>query len=401
MRVGNLVASVSRRAGGVFHAVRHLAIHTQSLGCDVTVFGMRDEFTDPDRAAWGAVSPTVLRVVGPRSFGFAPHLVDIIRESGIDVLHVHGLWMYCSLASLIVCREGKVPCVISPHGHLNHWALRNSAWKKRAATWMYEGAHLRAAACLHALCESDVAGLRALGFRNPICLIPNGQDLPELARAHKPESGIAPGRNVLLFLGRLHPQKGVANLLHAWAACQKTERRARDWALVVAGWNQKGHEQLLKDMARDLGIKDSVLFPGPLFEEAKDNALRSAQAFVLPSYSEGLPLAVLEAWAYGLPAIISGACNLPEGFSHGAAIKADPELSSLAQVLRTLFSMSESDLEQMGLRGRFLVQQRFSWPKIVKQWISVYTWVLGDGPKPDCILEATHSSSIVMRQQAC
>jgi poly(glycerol-phosphate) alpha-glucosyltransferase len=199
---------------------------------------------------------------------------------------------------------------------------------------------------------------------------------------------LAPGRKVLLFLGRLHPKKGVPNLLRAWAVCQKTEHEATNWTLVVAGWDQDGHENLLKRMVAELGIADSVLFPGPLFDGTKSRALRRAQAFVLPSYSEGLPVAVLEAWAYGLPALITPQCNLPEGFVEGAAVKADPDVASLTQGLRALFAMGESEREQMGVRGRRLVEQRFSWPSVTKQMISVYEWVLGGGPRPDCVQEA-------------
>jgi poly(glycerol-phosphate) alpha-glucosyltransferase len=81
-------------------------------------------------------------------------------------------------------------------------------------------------------------------------------------------------------------------------------------------------------------------------------------------------------------------CNLQEGFVEEAAVKADPDVGSLTQGLRTLFAMGDSEREQMGARGRRLVEQRFSWPRVTKQIISVYEWVLGGGPKPDCVREA-------------
>jgi glycosyltransferase involved in cell wall biosynthesis len=390
MRIGNLTGSVSRQAGGLFHTVRKLAINTQGLGHQVAVFGLRDEFTDVDLPAWGMVTVRVHPVVGPSGFGFSPGLVRSIQDSGIDILHTHGLWMYPSVASLMLCRRTQLPPVVSPHGMLDPWALHNSAWKKRIAIWLYEGAHLRRAACFHALCESEAMSIRALGLRNPICVIPNGQELPPDAALEKTREGssLVPDRKALLFLGRLHPKKGVPNLLRAWAVCQKTEHEATNWVMVVAGWDQDGHENLLKRMVGELGIADSVLFPGPLFNGTKNCALRRAQAFVLPSYSEGLPVAVLEAWAWRLPVLMTPQCNLPEGFAEGAAIRADHDVESLSQGLRTLFTMSKSERKQMGARGRRLVEQRFSWPSVTKQIISVYRWVLGGGPRPDCVREA-------------
>jgi poly(glycerol-phosphate) alpha-glucosyltransferase len=390
MRVANLVGSVSRQACGVFQVVRHLALNAQGLGHQVGVFGLRDEFTDADLAAWGTVSVTAHPILGPRRFEFSPRLVRSIQDFKADILHAHGLWMYTSVASLTVCRREKLALIVTPHGTLNPYALRISSWKKKMAIWLYEGARLRKAACLHAQSESEAASIRAMGLRNPICVIPNGQELPP-ARSFEEGgegSGVAPGRKDLLYVGRLHPQKGVSNLLRAWAACQKADQEAGSWSLVVAGWDQNGHQDVLKRMVHKLGIADSVLFPGRLSDAEKDSALRSAEAFVLPSYGEALPVAILEAWAYGLPVLMTRQCSLPEGFAAGAAVEADPDVASLTQGLRTLFAMSGSEREGMGARGRRLVEQRFSWPSVAKQMIAVYRWVLGGGPRPDCVREA-------------
>jgi glycosyltransferase involved in cell wall biosynthesis len=390
MRVANLTGFVSRQSGGLFESVRGLAINTQNLGCKVEVFGLRDEFTESDLPAWGSVSVRTHPVVGPRSFGFSPGLARSVQNSGIDLLHVHGLWTYLSVASLMLSRRSKLPLVVSPHGMLDPWAVRNSAWKKKLANWLYEGAHLHRAACLHALCKSEAASIRALGLRNPICVIPHGQELPPdtTPKGPRERSSLVLDRKTLLFLGRLHPKKGLPNLLRAWAVCQKSEHAAINWTLVVAGWDQDGHEGLLKRMVCELAIADSVLFPGPLFGGAKDHALRSAQALVLPSYSEGVPVAVLEAWARRLPVLMTPQCNLPEGFAESAAIRVEPEVDSLGHGLSTLFRMNGSEREQMGARGRRLVEERFSWRRAAEQMVCVYRWVLGGGPRPDCVVDA-------------
>lgn len=389
MKVGNLVASISRRAGGLFHSVRNLALYTKKLGVGVTAIGLEDQFTEIDLAAWGGVPVSLYPVVGPKRFGFSPGLVGLIRNAGLELLHVHGIWMYPSVASLISCRKAKIPLIVSTHGMLDPWALRHSAWRKKIATCLYEGPHLRTAACMRALCDSEAASMREFGLRNPICVIPNGQELPPDAYDGEARNGpsLAPGRKVLLSLGRLHPKKGMPDLLRAWARVQETEPEAANWALAVAGWDQDGHESALKHMVLKLRIKDSVLFPGPLFNEKKDIALATAEAFILPSFSEGLPMAVLEAWAWRLPVLMTPQCNLPEGFAAGAAIKADPTVESLTCGLRTLFRMSDPERQHMGARGRRLVEEQFSWPQVARQMVSVYNWVLGSGPKPDCVRE--------------
>jgi glycosyltransferase involved in cell wall biosynthesis len=130
----------------------------------------------------------------------------------------------------------------------------------------------------------------------------------------------------------------------------------------------------------------SVVFLGPQFNEAKTACYRNCDAFILPSFSEGLPMVILEAWAYGKPVLMTPQCNLPEGFAADAAIRIEPNAESLAQGLHTLFQSSISDLQSTGARGRALVAGRFAWPKIATEMKSVYEWVLGGGAKPECVV---------------
>jgi poly(glycerol-phosphate) alpha-glucosyltransferase len=272
---------------------------------------------------------------------------------------------------------------------LDSWALRNSAWKKKIATRLYEGAHLKGAACLVALCESEAASMRALGLGNAITIIPSGQELPLETSAMRDgeRSGMEAGRKVMLFLGRLHPKKGLPALLRAWAGCRKAEPEAAHWMLVLGGGDQDGHERELRRLILELDLDGSVLLAGPLFDEKKLHALNRADAFVLPSLSEGLPVAVLEAWAWRLPVLMTPQCNLPEGFAAGAAVKVEPNVESLTHGLTALFRMSECERERMGSCGRRLVEERFSWRRAAEQTVSVYKWVCAAGPRPDCMAE--------------
>ncbi|WP_245937211.1 glycosyltransferase [Thioalbus denitrificans] len=189
---------------------------------------------------------------------------------------------------------------------------------------------------------------------------------------------------VLLFLGRIHPKKGLANLLHAWAQ-ELRASHGRSWHLVVAGWDQNGNQAELEGLVEGLGIGSTVHFVGPQFEKQKLASLLRADAFVLPSFSEGLPMAVLEAWAHRLPVLMTSQCNLPEGFAADAAVPMEPNVESIRQGLGTLFEMSSDELAEMGSRGCALVEDRFTWPAVAAQMCSVYAWVLGQGPRPDCV----------------
>ena len=185
---------------------------------------------------------------------------------------------------------------------------------------------------------------------------------------------------MLFFLSRLHPKKGLSIFLDAWArARQHGLPGAEEWQLVIAGWEQGGHQAELEDQARELAVADSVHFVGPQFDLAKAASLQRADAYVLPSLSEGLPMAVLEAWSYARPVMMTPQCNLPEGFAAGAAIRIEPEVESVVSGLGALFAMSGLERKAMGQRGRDLVERQFTWRRVGAEMANVYRWVLGQG----------------------
>lgn len=354
----------------------------------VDVVSVEDEFSTEDRAQWGDSS---VHLVAPKhaSFRYAPELSRQLASLTPDLVHTHGIWTYLSLATVRWSKSnGRVtprPYLVSTHGMLDPWALHNSRWKKIIAAFVFERRHLENAACIHAFNQAEAAAIRAFGLRNPICVIPNGVEVHASNGADRtPPWGadLAGGRKVLLYLGRLHPKKGLSILLRGWKEALKRER---GWVLVIAGWDQGGHRGELEQLARELKITDSVQFVGPLFGEARETAYQNANAFVLPSLSEGQPLVVLEAWSHARPVLMTPECNLPEGFEKRAAIRMNTTVEGAAEGLRKLFALDESALHGMGCRGRDLVVANFSWPQIASQMFAVYNWLVGCSSVPDCV----------------
>lgn len=385
---GVLTSSISRKAGGLYWSVRALSTALHQDKHKVQVYAGEDEFSSTDITAWGDVPLSIHPIIGPKSFGYQAGLKDKIKKSNHDIIHVHGIWMYPSVCANSWSSEGK-PYIISPRGMLDSWAVNNSHIKKKIASFLYESKHLEQANCIHALCYSEYKSIRDYGLKNPVAIIPNGIDIPQSAASVLPEwENIVPKNSkILLFLSRIHPKKGLINLLGAWAEAKKhSSTNESNWSLVIAGWSQNDHQQELKDKAEELGILSSVFFVGPQFDEAKESTLSRADAFILPSFSEGLPMAVLEAWAYSLPVIMTPECNIPEGFETNSAIRVDPNVVSIFNGLTKLFDMSEKDVKVVGENGRNLVENKFSWPKIANEMLDVYNWVLDKNVKPDCVI---------------
>jgi glycosyltransferase involved in cell wall biosynthesis len=384
MKVGFLVGSVSRQAGGLFQSVRGLAKAVASANEDVRVFGIRDEQSAVDLQEWWPLSVEAFRP-RLRTWGYSNQLVPAVSKADLDILSVHGLWKYCSVASHRWHRQTGRPYVVHPHGMLEPWAVRNAMWKKRIAALLYEDQHLRGAACLRALSKAEAQSIRSYGLLNPICVIPNGVDLPDLRESNAKNQPANP--KTLLYLGRLHPKKNVSNLIRAWNETFNSQRGSGDrWVLAIAGWDQGGYAAQLRQMTTDLGLLTSVIFLGPQFGPDKTECYRACDAFILPSLSEGLPMAVLEAWAHAKPVLMTSECNLPEGFEVNAALRIGKASEEIAAGLKVLREMSDDDRSQMGNRGRTLVATRFSWPQVGEEVRRVYEWILGGGSSPDSVI---------------
>lgn len=378
-RLSVLTNSISRMNGGIFDAMRNLTISiSKEKRYLPQVFSASDAYTASDAAQWNNITTKAFQVRGPRIFGCAPGLATALEASDAEILHVHGIWMYPSVVALR-WSHGKRPYLVSPHGLLRPWALRNSRWKKRIAAMLYENMHLRRAACLHALTAAEAESFREYGLENPICVIPNGTN----PRHDTVRSESRQGRSIL-YLGRFHPSKGLRSLIEAWRAVCK-EAEAAGWRLTLAGWDQNNHRAELEQLADQLQIRSSITFLGPQFDADKDRCLAAASAFILPSKSEGLPVSILEAWSWQIPVLMTHECNLPEGVEAGAAITMAPETDSIAAASRRLFSLTDAEREAMGLNGRNLVEKRFQWQRIGETMTEVYDWILGRGPRPECV----------------
>lgn len=98
-------------------------------------------------------------------------------------------------------------------------------------------------------------------------------------------------------------------------------------------------------------------------------------------------MVVLEAWAYGLPVLMTDECNIPDGFTNKAAIRLSLKVDEMANEIKSFMALSKDKKSRMGQNGKILVQDKFTWGKVSVNMINVYNWVLGQGPKPDCVAD--------------
>jgi glycosyltransferase involved in cell wall biosynthesis len=407
MNFTHLTQAVSTSGGGISEVLRALSSAQKDAGDFPKVLSIEDdgEAIEP----WPQGSPEFLAACHFPGMILMPDLDERLDQINPQVLHTHGIWTYLSIGVPRWSRKNHKPYIVSPHGMLDAWALDNSKIKKKLAAALYERRHLRGAACLHALCQSEAKSIREFGLKNPIATIPNGIEIPE---GRDLSSRYLVKKKIMLFLGRLHPKKGLENALRAWAASRSEaspDSKPSNWQFVIAGWDQGDHEVRLKQLCEELELSFadvpakqflsleassgqlsgfSVVFVGPVFGELKAQLLERANVFILPSFSEGLPMSILEAWAYELPVVMTDYCNLPEGFNADAAIHIDTEVEGMSAGMIKMIECSDAELKGMGVNGLNLVKEKFTWPTIAAQMGELYQWVkkrCPQGDKPEFI----------------
>jgi poly(glycerol-phosphate) alpha-glucosyltransferase len=248
----------------------------------------------------------------------------------------------------------------------------------------FTGVVLRRAACLHVFSERELEDVRQYGCRHPVCVIPNGVVLDQTPAEEKEvlrkefRRRVGTDR-VCLFLGRLDPIKGLDMLFEAWAAAG---RYTEGWKLILAGPGSDAYVRELREHAERLRLTEQIVFLGPVYGEAKREAYLGADCFVLPSRSEGMPMAALEAMAHRLPILITEPCNLPGVHASGAGIQVPSSVDGLRGGLLNLLGLSTAESVRMAARATALLQNEYHWPAVARQLIEVYRWLREQGPVP-------------------
>lgn len=342
------------------------------------------------RGALTIVTPTASRlgdtVLPPGVVLEGPHhdLKSWVQKA--EVVHLHGLWQRHTREGARAARRSGVPYLIAAHGMAEPWALRQKALKKRIYTAVIEGKNLRRASCLHALSRPEIGHLRALAPRTPIALVPNGvrldpfDSLPPRSdlEAEHPE---LLGKFVLLFLSRLHVKKGLDLLAEAMGALMPEHR---DLHLIVAG-NDDGAKAPFAERMEALGLASRLTFLGHVSGERARRVWGAADAFVLPSYSEGFSMAILEALASRRPAVITTACHFGELANADGGIVVEPTVDTVTRGLRELLDRSPAERAALAQRGRELVEREYTWDRQAERLEAVYRWVAGGGPRPEAV----------------
>ncbi len=296
------------------------------------------------------------------------------------------MWEGLLAAAAWLARGKTTPYVVCPAGMCGQVGFSSGRLKKWAALTLWQNRVMAAAAVIHAAALPEASDIRALGCQSPVAIIPNGVDLTPFASPPPPDTvdkwwPASQTRKRLLFLGRLHPVKGLGNLLSAWG---QLYQQFPQWQLVIAGPDAHGHRRELEQQLRDSGASAATTFTGPVHGERKYALLAASQLLVLPSISESFGMAAVEAMACGLPVITTVAAPWRRIRDQGCGWWIDVGTAPLRRGLEQALALSDEQRDAMGQRGRLLAQ-RFSLPKQTTQVQALYDWICRRAAQPDFV----------------
>lgn len=295
----------------------------------------------------------------------------------VGLIHLHGMWSPVLAVAALLARRRNIPLVLSPHGCLEPWALAYKHKKKWLALKTYQGLVLRSATLFVATSNKEMESIRKLDLRQPIAVIPNGADIGPPTFRYEAQKEI---KN-LLFLSRLHPVKGLHDLVEAWALVRKA-----GWRLIIAGGDEGGYRETVEDLIKAKGIEADFEFLGYVEGAQKQECFDSADVFILPTYSENFGIAIAEALANELPVITTTGAPWEDLVKYRCGWWVPPGVQGISSALTEMFKYDSHQLKEMGQRGRQVVVNKFSWDVIGVTALRVSEWVLNQSmPKPEVI----------------
>jgi glycosyltransferase involved in cell wall biosynthesis len=316
----------------------------------------------------------------PSRFAFSPEMERALRDraAGFDVVHVHSLYLFTTLAACSAARRARVPYVVRPHGTLDPYLRRRHPLRKAAYDRLVQRRLLDLAAAVHYTSEDERTLARPFGIRAPAVVVPLGVDPGEFARmpargafrARHPELA---GRRLVVFLGRLTAKKGLDTLVPAFA---RVAAVTPDAHLVLAGPEDGGYGRTVRRLVEAAGLEARTTLTGMLHGRERLELLADTDVWVLPSHTENFAIAAVEAMACGAPVVLSDQVNIHRDVERGGAGLVVPCVAGAVAGAIVRVLGDDALRRRLAAAGPELVRRRFTWERTAEGLLSLYADVM-------------------------
>lgn len=379
MNIIHIVPSIEDEASGPSYSVSALCSALTRLGHGVTLMTLGDGA--PASPAFKFEHQRFPQFGRSRQLSMSPPLrrALLAAASHTDIVHNHNIWGFPPIYAAQAARKAGKVLVVSPRGTFSPIALRQSQMRKRIFWHVMERSSITSAQCLHATSIQEYEDIRAFGLKAPVAIVPNGIDLPALSDRDVTIHKKGPRR--LLYLGRIHPIKGLVNLLTAWGSLAS---QFPDWELRLVGPDEKAHRGLLESLSQELSLS-RVNFAGPAYGDHKWGEYRQSDLCIQPSFSENFGMSVAEALAAARAVVTTKGAPWAGLQKHDAGWWVDIGVEPLVECLREALASSPQELANKGSNGRHWMEQEFSWQRVGSMMADVYTWLMERSERPEWV----------------
>lgn len=301
--------------------------------------------------------------------------IKIMNRVNPDVFHVNTCWFpIAAYTAIWNHKELHVPMVYSPHGMLEPWILKRNYWlKKLPALMLYQRKALRVANVLHATADSEKDNLLRLGYNKNVEVVANGIDVDGIdlkiswRRSRK-----------ILFLSRVHIKKGINFLIDAVSALRN---EFADYTITIAGEGDDSYIDDLKRFAQEKNVCHLFEFVGGIYGNKKWDLYQRSDLFVLPTHSENFGIVVAEALASGTPVITTKGTPWEDLETYHCGWWTEIGTEGTVGALKDFLQKDEKELEEMGRKGRKLIEEKYSNKKIAKDMVKLYESLINKNKK--------------------
>jgi len=361
------------KEGGVARAVLDICSLLATRGHDVTLLTVEGMDVPADWESGAKNLPRVVTIPAPSFFrGVSPEVDRVLHEA--SVLHMHTPW---DLSNLWLARRAgqlKIPYIVSVHGMLDEWSVRQR-WLKK---WLYLALagrrFLAGAALIHCTATAELRQIKRFIRRGSGMVLPYVIDLSAYAAPADPDQAfrefpeLCRDASRLLFLGRLHPKKRPDILIEAAAKLKKSGHTCQ---LILAGPGDQTYVAALQQLAVQYDIADMVLFPGMIHGCTKTSMYLAADVFVLPTSQENFGIVLIEAMASGMPVVTTFGVDIWEEIQSGGAIIVEQDVDQIAAAIRSLISDIPT-AKQRGQKGREWVFRELNADRVIDTYEKMY-----------------------------
>ena len=378
MKILQTIAGFGAHSGGTSTCTYDLLAAMHGMGCDVDLMTVKVKDHTDKLMGQGEKWIKALDNDCRTPYGWSPNMTRFLRASDYDIYHTNGMWMHCNHETCTIAREKGKPYVITPHGMLYPQALARSAWKKKLLLNLGGvDKDLRHATCIHATCDVEMKHYRALGYTNPVAIIPNPMPIPSFIDDIKSEKSI----KRIGYLGRIHPYKNTEALINAWITLGD---EVKDAQLIIMGRGDNEYEAKMHQLVARHNLTN-VEFAGFVNGREKFERLASLTALCVPSITENFGMTVTEALSVGTPVIASLGTPWQELNTKHCGWWVDNDVETLADTISQALSLPQDEIEKMGNNGKRLVNEKYRDTQIATMMHDLYKWIAGDIEKPDFV----------------